>query len=117
MKVHLNKTTLSQMPEQVRDIVLAWKNRYRKTTISVKNTTTGFYAAEDAHVTMINLKTGASAHAQAAGEFAGFTKLSPGSLIPLPVGVVAVEEGFFCGYPVLTVWQGSSEQITAEVSK
>lgn len=112
MRVRLNKTTLSQMPEQVRAIVLAWRNRYRKTMISVTNTT-GFYAAEDAHVTLINLGTGVSAHAQAAGEFAGFTRLSPADLIPLPVGVVAVEEGFFCGTPVLTVWQGSPEQIKA----
>lgn len=110
MKVRLNKATLKQMPEQVRSIVQAWRDRFHKTTISFQNTT-GFYAAEDAKVTLINLGTGAMGTAQAAGEFAGMTRLSPCDVIPLPVGVVAVEQGFFCGTPFLTIWQGSPKQI------
>jgi hypothetical protein len=110
MRIRLNKTTLSQMPEAVRQIVTEWQARYRKATISVENHP-GFYASEDAKVTMINLGTGRAATAQAAGEFAGMTRLSPCDVIPLPVGVVAIEQGFFCGTPFLTVHQGSPEQI------
>lgn len=111
MKVRLNKATLQQMPAQVREIVTAWREKYGKATISVENTQ-GFYASEDARVTLLNLGTGRTATAQAAGEFAGMTRLSPCDVINLPVGVVAIEQGFFCGTPFLTVWQGAPKAIT-----
>jgi len=58
-----------------------------------------------------NLATHVQVHARAAGEFAGMTKLSPTAEIPLPVGVVAVEEGYFLGHPFLTIYQGGVKQI------
>lgn len=108
MKVRLNKTTLAAMPKPVRGIVEEWRGRYGKAFISVQDKPT-FYAWEDSRVTMINLLTGASGTARAAGEFAGWTNLSPTAAIPLPRGVVAVEQGFYCGVPFLTVWQGTAE--------
>jgi hypothetical protein len=110
MKIKLNKQTLADMPEPVRNLVAEWKERYRKAHISVENVT-GFYAPEDATVTMLNLTSGDEATARAAGEFAGYTKLSPTAKIPLPVGCVAVVKYFFCGHPMLTVYQGSNTQI------
>jgi hypothetical protein len=112
MKIRLNKQVLDQMPAQVRELVVEWKNTYHRIFISVE-TVPQFYAEENARVTMINLVTGAEASAQAAGDFAGWTKLSPGQAIPLPPGVVAVEKGFFCGVPFLTIHQGSNPQLNA----
>jgi hypothetical protein len=110
MKVRISKQSLSQMPEQVREIVEAWRSRYHKAYISVENRPS-FIAAEDSRVTLINLQTGRSGTERVAGEFAGMTRLSPCAEIPLPVGVVAVEESFFCGVPFLTLHQGSVPQI------
>lgn len=98
------------MPEQVRSLVIEWKQHYRKATISVENVT-AFYASEDAHVTLVNLTTGKSGFARVAGDFAGLTRLSPTDAIPLPVGVVAVETGFFLGVPFLRLLQGSATQV------
>lgn len=98
------------MPEQVRAIVGAWRDQYRKNFISVE-TVEGFYADEDSKVTMINLLTDATQSAQAAGDFAGHTKLSPCAKIPLAEGVVAVVTGFFLGHPYCYVYQFSQPQL------
>lgn len=110
MKVTLSKSVLQQMPEQVRSLVVAWQQRYHKRQISVVDAAK-FSADEDSKVTMINLASGVSGSARVAGEFAGMTNLSPTAYIPLPVGCVAVETGFFCGTPFLTLWQGRSEHM------
>ena len=112
MKLRLNKKTLAEMPDQVRTIVKDWKERHGKAFISVENTTK-FYVNEDAQVTMINLHTGDNTSQQVAGDFAGFTRLSPTAEIPLPHGVVAIEKGFFLGVPFLNLYQGSNQQIAA----
>ncbi len=106
MKIRLNKTTLAEMPAPVRALVESWSTRHRKRFISVENST-GFYAAENARITMINLATGKTASAQAAGDFAGMTQLSPTDKIPLAPGIVAIEDGFFCGVPFLQIHQGT----------
>lgn len=98
------------MPDPVRAIVTDWKARSRKAFVSVENVT-GFFASEDARVTLINLATGKEASTQAAGEFAGMTALSPTDRIPLAPGIVAVETGFFCGHPFCNIYQGSPLQI------
>jgi len=98
------------MDPQVREIIQRWRDRYHKAFFSVEQRTS-FWAPEDAHVTKINLLTQATASAQAAGEFAGLTQLSPTAEIPLPVGMVAVVEEFFCGVPCLTLYQGSPPQV------
>jgi hypothetical protein len=105
MRHRINKALLADMPPGVREIVLTWRDRYGKAHVSVENCPS-FYAAEDSRVTMMNLLTGRVQSARTAGEFAGFTKLSPCAAIPVPEGVVAIEEGFFCGHPFLTIYQG-----------
>lgn len=107
MKIRLNKATVAAMPEQVRALVTDWQAQYRKAMITVKDVD-GFYAWEDARVTMINLLTGAAGKEQAAGEFAGYTRLNPCDRIPVPHGCVAVETGFHCGVPFLTIYQGTA---------
>ena len=111
MRVRTNKALLDQMPVAVRTAVATWHARYRKRFISVENATS-FCPSEDSHVTLFNLTTGVQGSARTAGEFAGMTRLSPCDPIPLPVGVVAVETGFFCGTPFLTIWQGCPTQLT-----
>src|SRR3990167_9028351 len=98
MKVRLNKRVFSDMDSQVATLVKTWAARYRKVHIRVVTTTT-FYPGEDAHVTIVNLTSGAQQHERVAGEFAGLTRLSPTSEISLPYGCVAVVTGFFCGTP------------------
>jgi hypothetical protein len=110
LKTRITKQLLQDMPEQVRALVTAWADQYHKRFIRVESAES-FYSAEDAHITLVNLLTGASGSARCAGEWAGFTELSPTAAIPLPVGVVAVEDYIFCGHPMLTVWQGSRKQI------
>lgn len=110
MKLRLNKTTLAQMPQQVRYIVQDWRGRYGKTHISVE-TCPNFYIDEDARVTMINLMTNSQQTEQAAGDFSGMTRLSPASQIMLPEGMVAVVTGFFLGVPYLNIFQGGKNQI------
>jgi hypothetical protein len=110
MKVRLNKTVMAQMDSRVGEIVSEWKARFGKAFISVEHRQY-FYANEDARVTMINLATDAKASAQASGDFAGKTNLSPTAAIPLADGVVAIEQGFFCGVPYLTIYQHSPTQI------
>ena len=110
MKLRLNKPALAQMQADVRALVIDWKERYNKAFITVENTD-GFYADEDAKVTMINLLTEKTVSAHVAGEFAGYTKLSPTAKIPLQEGVVAVVTGFFCGHPYLNIYQGGAKQI------
>jgi len=110
MKLRLNKPTLAQMQDDVRAIVIDWKERYHKSFITVENTD-GFYADEDAKVTMINILTDKIQTAQVAGDFAGMTKLSPTAKIPLAEGVVAVVTGFFLGHPYLNIYQASAPQI------
>lgn len=112
MKIRLNKSTLSEMPAVVANLVSAWKAQYGKAFISVENVTQ-FYPSEDARVTLFDLASGKSASATAAGDFAGYTNLSPNAPIPLMPGIVAVETGFFCGMPFLNLYQGSVKQITA----
>jgi hypothetical protein len=112
MKLRLNKKVLSEMPQEVRELVLAWKEKYHKSKISVENVTQ-FYAREDAKITIINLLTGMSQTERVAGEFAGMTKLSPTATVPLPENCVAVVTGIFCGMPWLTLYQGSKTQILA----
>jgi hypothetical protein len=112
MKVRLNKAVLSEMDSQVREVVAAWKARYGKAFISVENRPS-FYTSEDARVTMLNLFSGVSQTAQAAGAFAGATKLSPCAEVPLPSGTVAIVEEFFCGTPYLTIYQSSPKQVAA----
>jgi len=114
MKVRINKKLLADMPIEVRVLVNEWRAKYGKSFISVEHCET-FCPDEDARVTVINLATGASQTERVAGEFAGMTRLSPTAEIPLPVGVVAVETGFFCGTPWLTIHQGSRKQIGSEV--
>lgn len=114
MKVRLNKKTLSEMPEAVRAIVSDWKTHYGKAFISVENRTS-FFVGEDSRVTLLNLIDGSAASAQAAGDFAGMTQLSPNAQIPLVPGVVAIEQGFFCGLPYLNLFQGCPKQIEVGV--
>lgn len=111
MKVRLNKETLSQMPQAVRTLVTGWKQQYRKSFISVE-TVQQFYAPEDSKVTVINLISDDSKTVRAAGEFAGYTKLSPCAAIPLPEGCVAVITGFFLGHPYLELKQGGKAQLS-----
>lgn len=106
MKINLNKAVLKQMDERVAAIVSEWAARYHKRSISVQDRDF-LYVPEDARVTLLNLATGASGQAQAAGDFAGMTSLSPCARVPLPVGVVAVVTGFFCGVPFLEIVQGT----------
>jgi hypothetical protein len=110
MKIRLNKQTLSEMSPEVRAIVLAWKTKTRKTTISVE-TRPNFFIEEDARYTVINLATQESKSARAAGEWAGITGLLPGAECPLPVGVVVIETGYFLGVPFLNIYQGGPKQI------
>lgn len=112
MKIRINKNTLADMPDAVRAIVQTWKAQYGKAFVSVENRE-GFFPNEDARVTLLDLRSGATASAQAAGAFAGYTKLSPGAEVPLPVGVVAIEQGFFCGVPFLAIYQGAPKAIAA----
>jgi hypothetical protein len=104
MKVRLNKKVLADMDPRVRALVVEWKNRWHKAFICVSERD-GFYAEESARVTMINLATGRSHRESVAGEMAGMTRLSPTDKIPVPPGCVAVETGFFCGEPFLTIYQ------------
>lgn len=103
-KVRITKALLADMPEQVRNLVEDWRSQYRKAFVRVERCTS-FCAAESARVTMINLSTGKGQREVVAGEFAGFTRLSPTAQIPVPEGCVAVEVGFFCGEPFLTIHQ------------
>jgi hypothetical protein len=105
MKVRLNKETLAAMDPQVRAIVQDWKNRFRKTTISVE-ASAKCYIAEDARYTALNLLTGENKQARAAGEWAGATGLRPGAECPIPLGCVMIETGFFMGVPYLNIYQG-----------
>lgn len=116
MKIRLNKQTLQQMDPRVREVVEVWKARYRKAFISVENRQS-FFPREDARITMLNLATGVQQKERAAGEFAGYTRLSPTAEVPLPVGVVAVVEEFFCGTPYLTIYQGAVNLGGVMVSK
>jgi hypothetical protein len=106
MKVRLNKQTLASMDSRVRNIVSEWKAETRRNFISVENRQS-FGVPENARVTMLNLSTGAAASAQAAGDFAGYTNLSPCATIPLPIGVVAIVREIFLGQHFLTIYQGS----------
>ena len=101
------------MPAPVRALVLDWKAKWHKSFVSVVNTNK-FCPGEDAKVTIINLLSGEQQTERIAGEFAGFTKLSPCDDIPLPDGCVAVCSGFFCGHPWLTIYQ-STEQVKARL--
>lgn len=112
MKLRLNKSTLSQMPEQVRALVTEWRDQHHKSFVSVE-TTPSFFVPEDARCTIINLLTGVTGSAQAAGEFAGFTKLGPCDPVPLPEGCTAVITGFFCGVPFCDIKQGGKKQLEA----
>jgi hypothetical protein len=114
MKIRLNKESLSQMDERVRAIVADWKNQYRKSFITVENCD-GFYADEDAKVTLINILTNKIVSAQVAGDFAGCTKLSPTAKIPVNIGVVAIVTGFFLGRPYLNIYQGSLPAIESGI--
>lgn len=107
MKIRISKKVLDEMDPRVREIVQEWRIRHHRAFIEVESCSS-FYSPEDAHVKMINLFTGAQQIEQAAGEFAGFTRLSPSSAIPLPIGVVAVVEYFFIGDPQLAIYQGTS---------
>ena len=98
------------MPDQVREIVAAWKAQYRRAFISVENRET-FSAGEDSRVVLINLDSGKTAGSQVAGSFSGMTQLSPTANIPLAPGVVAVETGFFLGVPFLSVFQYAPKAI------
>jgi hypothetical protein len=115
VKINLNKKVLGQMDERVATLVSEWAARYHKRAISVQDRDS-LYVPEDARVTLLNLATGASGQAQAAGDFAGMTSLSPNARVPLPVGVVAVVTGFFCGVPFCEITQGTgtpSRSLTA----
>lgn len=105
MKLRLNKATLAQMPEQVRQIVEDWKRTSRKAFISVETRPT-FWAQEDAKVTLINLLTEKQQTERVAGDWAGYTRFAPNSQVPLPAGVVAVVTGIFLGHHWLTIYQG-----------
>lgn len=109
MKVRITKQLLADMPTQVRDIVTEWKARHRKSFINV-NEAKQILPPEDTSVTMINLATGAQQAERVAGEFAGYTRLSPTAIIPLPPGCVCVCTGFFLGVPWLSIYQ-NGEQI------
>ena len=112
MKIRLNKNTLAALPAAVRPIVRMWIARYSKAFISVESAPS-FCAEENARVTLVNLESEKSASAQVSGDFAGMTRLSPTAQIPLAPNVVAVEEGFFCGTPFLTIWQWSPTRLRA----
>ena len=103
-KLRINKSTLAAMPAPVRSIVQEWQGQYRKAFVRVRRAAS-FIAGESARVTVINLSTGAGQREVVAGEFAGFTRLSPTASIPLPADCVAVETGFFCGEPYLYIHQ------------
>lgn len=106
MKVRINKKLLADMPPQVRELVEEWRGRWRKSFINVVNCDR-FTPGEDAKVTVVNLLEGSQQTERVAGEFAGFTRLSPCDPVPLPAGCVAVATGFFCGHPWLTVYQST----------
>jgi hypothetical protein len=108
VKVRINKQLLADMPPQVRNIVTNWKARHRKSFINV-NEAKQILPPEDATVTMINLATGAQKEQRVAGEFAGFTHLSPTAIIPLPPGCVCVCHGFFLGVPWLSIYQNGGQ--------
>lgn len=109
MKVRITKQLLADMPEQVRRIVVEWKARHHKAFINV-NDAKQLLPPEDASVTMINLTTGAQKEQRVAGEFAGYTRLSPTAIVPLPPGCVCVCTGFFLGHAWLSIYQ-NGEQI------
>ena len=112
MKLRLNKATLAQMPEAVRQIVQEWQRTSRKAFISVETRPT-FYPQEDAKVTMINLLTEKQQTERVAGEWAGLTRFSPTSTVTLPAGMVAVVTGIFLGHHWLTIYQGTD---TAQIA-
>lgn len=103
-KTRITKQLLADMPSPVRNMVIDWKNQYRKAFVRVERCQS-FCAEESARVTMFNLLTGAGQREVVAGEFAGMTRLSPTAQIPVPEGCVAVEAGFFCGEPFLVIHQ------------
>ena len=113
MKVKLNKQTLADMPEQVREVVQAWKEETGRRDISVENAD-NIYISEDSNFTLINLQTGVKQTERASGEYAGVTALMCNTYLPLPVGIVAIETSIFMGKHFLTVLQGSHKQIEQE---
>jgi hypothetical protein len=111
MKISLNKQVMSDlksMSEDVASEVSVWKERHHKRHIRVERRAKVSFQ-EDMRYTAHNIMTGASVAARAAGEFAGMTDLRPGASMDLPENVVVVEEGFFCGVPVLTIFIGNGE--------
>ena len=103
-RIRINKALLADMPEQVRNLVMDWKNQYGKAFVRVERCAS-FCAEESSRVTMISLANGKSQREVVAGEFAGMTRLSPTAQIPVPEGCTAVETGFFCGEPFLVIHQ------------
>lgn len=106
MKHRITKGFLAQLPAEVAQQVFLWKAQYKKAFVSIEDRA-NVYAQEDAQYTAFNTATGKSMSVQAAGEFAGHTKLSPTAEIPLPVGCVLVASGFFCGLPWMTIYHNA----------
>lgn len=102
IRIRLNKTTLAAMPAPVRDVVVAWRERYGRTFIGFERASK-FYIQEDARFTAFGPDL-RSMTVRAGGEWAGVTNLMPGRHCPLPAGCTVVETGFFCGVPYLSIF-------------
>ena len=105
MKTRINKEFIASLPENIAIQVTEWKSRHHKAYVSV-NSTNKLYILEDGRYTIYNID-GRSKTARAGGEWAGLGDMTCNSDIPLPVGTVAVCEGFFCGVPFLDIYTGT----------
>jgi len=97
------------MPEPVRQVVQEWALKHRRRQIAVEWRDSVF-VHEDARYTVLNLLNGASQTERAAGEYAGMTRLSPTSEIPVVNGCVVIEDRIFLGQYFLTVYQPKAVQ-------
>lgn len=103
MKLPINKSNLQRMPEQVREIVTAWKARHRRRFFHFYEKHS-FWTEEGARYTAINLGTGASASAEAASMMSGTGQILPARECPLPPGNCVVEEGWHLGTPAISIF-------------
>lgn len=102
MKIRLNKKNLAALPPPIREVVVAWRDRYRKQGIGVQYCQK-FYAREDAHLTAFGPEM-RSQEARVGGEWAGLGDVLPGQECPLPPGCTVVETEIFLGLPMLTIY-------------
>lgn len=114
-KVRINAANLAAMDSRVADHVREWKAKHLRSFVYVKDSPT-IYFREDSDFTLINLLTGIQQHERAAGEWAGMTRLGCNTEMPLPKGVVAIEESIFMGHHYLTIYQGTAEPVTATLA-